>query len=194
MDLLYVYGKILTNIKVRGSLPMKEITRLQIFRLYETHKKPMIKLAKRKISNIAVAEDVVQDAFEKLILYLETKDNTLDDDHLEALIILFVKQLLIDEYRKQTTRKNVLYVEGRDAPIDDAFEKMIVDRQSAKQLYQELESELEREDLDMATLKYGYELTSKELAEKYRINANAVNQRLFKFRQRAKQILGVHHE
>lgn len=173
---------------------MGKISNILIYRLYETHKRRMLNLANSVLKDTSASEDVVQEAFIKLIKYLETKDEPMDDQHLQALTMIITRQVAYREYNKRKHRREVMLLDEADvADVTEVIE-LVVNKVYTTEVLKKLVDEMKPKHLEILMLKYAYQYSSKEIAKIYDIEENNVNQILLRTRSKAKKVLGAIYE
>ena len=164
----------------------------KLFTLYE---QPMYYYALKITSDPYMAEDVVQDAFCKMIKYIDSI-NYEGDREIKGYLFSVIKTCAADNLRKNKVQEtvtnsqedNVLYIEdslGLDFDMDEAIGEMSFDGNIG-----ELVSKLNEEDQDILYLRYGRDASDEEIEEVLNLKtAEAVRKRLSRAKFRLKNLL-----
>ena len=147
-------------------------------RSYREYFGKLLRIAVRRLGNTADAEDCVQDAFIRFAEVYEGLELTGDDAEL-AFLTTILKHRIVDFQRKQ----------GRIAPaplpdneVADAFD---ADELAGKLDLRDAVAELPEPLRDVVILRYGHDLSSREVAAVLNLSVSAVDRRL----EKAKKIL-----
>lgn len=175
-----------------GTFNNKENTLGKLFELYE---RPMYYYALKITADPYIAEDVVQDAFCKMIKYIDSI-NYEDEREIKSYLLSVIKTCAADSLRKNkildpvtnSLEDNVLYI---DDSVDPDFD---LDRDIGEMSFDgsigELVSKLKEEDQNILYLRYGLEASDEEIADVLNLNtAGAVRKRLSRAKYRLKDLL-----
>ena len=162
----------------------------KIKKLYEIYEQPMYRLAFAVLKNSGLAEDAVSDAFIRIIGRL----NRIKDPHSDktkAYIVKIIKSTSINIYRKN--RRVII----RETAIDDTVlqisdssqntEENVIERME-NQNRRNLLNKLDEKDRTIITLRYGNDLSWKEVAERTSMTESTVRKR---FERAKKKLLGM---
>lgn len=162
----------------------------KLFALYE---RPMYYYALKIAADPYMAEDVVQDAFCKMIKYIGSI-NYEDEREVKSYLFSVIKTCAADNQRKNkfqetvtnSVEDNVLYIEDNlDFDIDQVIGEMSFDGNIG-----ELVSKLKEEDQNILYLRYGRDASDEEIADVLNLKtAEAVRKRLSRAKSRLKNLL-----
>lgn len=158
--------------------------------LYEIYEQPMYRIAFAVLKDSGLAEDAVSDAFIRIIGRLwKIKDPY--SDRTKAYIVKIIKSTSINIYRKN--RKVI----NRETAIDDTVlqisdssqntEENVIDRME-NQNRRNLFNKLDEKDRTIITLRYGNDLSWKEVAEQTSMTESTVRKR---FERAKKKLLSM---
>lgn len=175
-----------------GNLNKQEDALEKLFDLYE---RPMYYYALKITADPYMAEDVVQDAFCKMIKYMRSISYE-DEREIKSYLLSVVKSCAADSFRKikiqesvtNYSEDNVLYIEDDPDPdfnLDKAIGDMSFDGGIG-----ELVSKLKVEDQNILYLRYGRDANDEEIADVLNLEtAGAVRKRLSRAKSRLKSLL-----
>ena len=175
-----------------GSFHKQEDALEKLFDLYE---RPMYYYALKITSDPYMAEDAVQDAFCKMIKYIDSI-NYEDDREIKSYLFCVTRTCAADKLRKNKFQKtvtniqeeNVLYIEDNsdlDFDMDKAIGEMSFDGSIGV-----LVSKLKEEDQNILYLRYGRDASDKEIADVLNLKTEgAVRKRLSRAKSRLKSLL-----
>ena len=150
--------------------------------LYERHRREVWALAYARWMNADTAMDITQEAFLRLWKKLEEGEKILN----ARAWLLRVARNLAEDHAKSAFRRNgtcppqmMNGVQDRDS---SPLERLETEETFA--CVRDLLEELSVPDRQILTLRYGYEYTTEQIADKLGINATAVHMRLSRARQR----------
>lgn len=164
-------------------------------KLFDLYERPMYYYALKITTDSYIAEDVVQDAFCKMIKYIDSI-NYEDDREIKSYLLVVIKTCAADNLRKNiiqetvtnSLKDNVLYIEDNFDPdfnLDKAIGEMSFDGSIG-----ELVSKLKEEDQNILYLRYGRDADNEEIAEVLNLKtAGAVRKRLSRAKSRLKNLL-----
>lgn len=158
--------------------------------LYEIYEQPMYRIAYAVLKNTGLAEDAVSDAFVRIIRRL----NRIKDPYSEktkAYIVKIIKSTSVNIYRKN---KRII---NRETVIDDTVlqisdssqntEENVIERienQNRRNLF----NKLDNTDRTIINLRYGNDLSWKEVAERTDMTESTVRKR---FERAKKKLLSM---
>lgn len=150
--------------------------------LYERHSREVWALAYARWSNADTAMDVTQEAFLRLWKKLEEGEKILN----ARAWLLRVARNLAEDYAKSAFRRNGTCppqtMNGVQSQDCSPLEKMEKEETFAR--IRHLLEELSVADREILTLRYGFDYTTEQIAERLEINATAVHMRLSRARGR----------
>ena len=160
--------------------------------LYEIYEQPMYRIAFAVLKDSGLAEDAVSDAFIRIIGRLrKIKDPY--SDRTKAYIVKIIKSTSINIYRKN---KRVIH---RETAIDDTVlqisdssqntEENVIDRlenQNRRNLF----NKLDEKDRTIINLRYGNDLSWKEVAERTSMTESTVRKRFERARKKLLSMKG----
>ena len=153
--------------------------RQQLFNeLYQEHNHMVYRICKKYLKDDYLAEDAMQNTFEAVIHSMDLLSKT-DPEHVKRYICVIARNQSFNLYKKV---KGYIYV-----PIDTMNEKNcisfsdsmdeVIEKESLQVLVNSIMS-LPRIYADTMVLKYVYQLSSKEIAERLKISEVSVRKRL----------------
>ncbi|MDE6834190.1 MAG: sigma-70 family RNA polymerase sigma factor [Ruminococcus sp.] len=158
--------------------------------LYEIYEQPMYRIAFAVLKDSGLAEDAVSDAFIRIIDRLK-KIKDPHSDKTKAYIVKIIKSTSINIYRKN--RKVII----RETAIDDSVlqisdvsqntEENVIDRME-NQNRRNLFNKLDEKDRTIISLRYGNDLSWKEVAERTSMTESTVRKR---FERAKKKLLSM---
>jgi RNA polymerase sigma factor (sigma-70 family) len=175
-----------------GTINKQEDALEKLFTLYE---RPMYYYALKITADPYMAEDVVQDAFCKMMKYIESI-NYEDEREIKSYLLAVIKTCAADSLRKNKVQEtvtnpledNVLYIEDSfdsDFDMDKAIGETSFDGSIG-----ELVSKLKEEDQNILYLRYGRDANDEEIADVLNLKtAGAVRKRLSRAKSRIKSLL-----
>ncbi|MDE5557298.1 MAG: sigma-70 family RNA polymerase sigma factor [Ruminococcus sp.] len=158
--------------------------------IYELYEQPMYRIAFAVLKNPELAEDAVSDAFVRIIDRLK-KIKAPESDKTKAYIVKIIKSTSINIYRKN---KRAL---TRETAIDDSVMQISDSSQNIEenvmarmenQNRRNLLNKLDNTDRTIITLRYGNDLSWKEVAERTSMTESTARKR---FERAKKKLLGM---
>src|SRR5262245_18789545 len=144
--------------------------------LYERHRREVWALAYARWMNADTAMDVTQEAFLRLWKKLEEGEKILN----VRAWLLRVARNLAEDHAKSAFRRNGTcppqMMNGVQARDSSPLERLETEETFA--CVRDLLEELSTADRRILTLRYGYEYTTEQIADRLGINATAVHMRL----------------
>jgi RNA polymerase sigma-70 factor (ECF subfamily) len=169
-----------------------ESDRLFLEMLYDSYKNLMFKQAWGYFQNQSDVEDVVQQSFVRLIMYLPTLKK-LNRNTLAVYIVNVIRSCSIDLCRKRKIEKETNFsdfFEGYEETLEDDFDSdYVMDTFFSMQQLTNAISKLPEEDQFVLQAKYLQYWRDSEIAEVLGIKEDTVRTRLFRAKNRALQIL-----
>ncbi len=163
--------------------------------LFDLYERPMYYYALKITADPYLAEDVVQDAFCKMIKYIDSI-NYEDEREIKSYLFAVIKTCVADNLRKNKVQEtvtnpledNVLYIE------DDCDPDFDMDRAIGEASFDgsigELVSKLKDEDQNILYLRYGRDANDEEIADVLNLKTTgAVRKRLSRAKSRLKNLL-----
>lgn len=151
--------------------------------VYERYATLIMKSVVAQTRDRQLAEEICQQTF---LSYYKNMD-TVKTEFVKAWLLHTAKNLLIDHWRKASTRREIPDSDGQimeDAACPNDFEKQCADRQFLEQMLAELEAE-NRLWYEVVDCIYIREMSHEETAKLLRISPTALRARLY----RAKRFL-----
>ncbi len=151
--------------------------------LYITYKQTMFYVANRILKDEYLSEDVVHQAFLRIIDNL-SKIDKIDCHKTKGFIVVIVENIAIDFYRKRK-RENSISFDEVGIYIEDV-------RNNSKFILNEIEEAILKLPINYSTvlrLKYSQGYTNKEISEILRLSEENVRQRLVRGRNKLEEIL-----
>lgn len=167
-----------------------DLRRKKVERLYEKYSRLLLKVARDSTDDLYLAEDAVQQTFEKVIARIDDIDDT-DERRTGGLLILMCKQSVAEQHRRKTRAIGVTMDSPPEQPSDtlDPLSEHLLRMESPEALRDYL-SWLPDKYLDPLLMHYIEEKTVTQIAHTLRISEKGVYMRL----RRAKQKVQAHIE
>lgn len=157
--------------------------------LFSKYGKQLLFYIKKLVYDKSAAEDVLQEAFIQVYKNLEKIEDT-DSIRAKNYLYAITRNMAFEFNRKTKSMETV--TKGYDESIimldDMQFMKSISNASIGEQLDEAL-GQLEANDREILSLKYGLELDDCEIAEILRIKKDAVRQRLSRAKKRLAAII-----
>lgn len=159
----------------------------KVERLYHNYSKLLFKIALSVTNDRHLAEDAVQQTFEKVIKIADK----IEEENTRAtggLLILMCKQAVSEQYRakKKSMGEQIVDEEGFDVVSHDDLWEALLQRQSEERIKDSLKW-LKPKYLEPIILKYVYELEVETIAALLGLNVNTVYTRLARGRAMIKR-------
>lgn len=148
--------------------------------IYQSYADVMYRQAKQLVGAPEDIEDVIQDAFVRLLRRYE-KLSAMSEPHLAAYIVLTVKSAAIDYLRRQD--RIYYHIETEEIPSSNTLEQEIEQRES-RILRIRAVSDLPESQRDLLLYKYVLEKTNHELAIMYDTTESNIRQMLSRARRK----------
>ena len=160
----------------------EEISKFEL--IYSTYKKQMYYTANNILKDSHLAEDAVHNAFLRIINNLE-KIEDINSHKTKALIVIIVKNVSIDIYRKnKKERDNTIFIDD----LDDINGYDEINKNNLGYLEIAI-SKLHENYKQVFLLKFSHELTDNEISEILDIKPDNVRKRISRGREKLKNIL-----
>lgn len=161
-------------------------------RLYRKYVGAMLRAAMGATNDRQLAEDAVQQTFEKVIGLIERVDEE-DEERTGGLLILMCRQAVFDLHDKKirTIGSQVLDDAWQNYFFDERQEDLLEQflRKESAECLREAIKALDKKYAMPILLKYGMGCFSAQIAKALEIEENLVNQRLYRARQKIKKHL-----
>lgn len=173
--------------------------REKVVYLYKTYHDKMVRLAKRRLqlsgwhNYVYDAEDVVQEAFVKLVKYAHRIDFSVEPPVLEAYVLTTVANAA-SSFLSAEGKGSVQYIEDVTEPIYDADADAVFEQIEREEQYGKVVGEILLMDEIYSApllLRYGMELSVKEIADILSVPEKTVYTRLGRGIDKIKRIIGA---
>ncbi len=162
--------------------------------LYRKYVKKVYAIAFSNTNNKEDAEDIVQEVFINIWKSID-RFKDIDEEATKYLIVKYTKNKATDFYRKKMARINPLpLTNDEDTEYDIAEEsqnpeKLLLDKEGLDKLISHIETlpENQREILEM---KYGYQMSNKDIAEILSLKIEVVNSRIYRAKRSLEKLIG----
>ncbi len=161
-----------------------EIEKRKFERLYHGYKQTMYYVAMRVIKDNYVAEDIVHQAFLRIVKQLDKIDES-NCHKTRSFLVVITEHIAIDYYRKRKRENNVSFDEAEYYIYDEDFSLTATDSN-------EIISYIEKLPLNYVTvmkLKYSQGYNDKEIASILHISEDNVRQRISRAKRKLSQLL-----
>jgi RNA polymerase sigma-70 factor, ECF subfamily len=152
-------------------------------RIWETFHVPLQQFIRRRVSDDATAEDLLQDVFLKIHQHVETLE---DVKKLESWIYRLARNTIIDYYRSTRTTTSLDVVEALQLPDELPDEDVISELFPSVRA---MVTSLPAQDRQALILTEYQGLTQKELAERLGLSVSGAKSRVQRARAKLKQQL-----
>lgn len=167
-------------------------------KLFDLYERPMYHYALKITADPYIAEDVVQDAFCKMIKYINSVHYE-NDREIKSYLLSVIKTCAADNLRKNkvqetftnSAEENVLYIDDNEDNSDSDFDlDQAIGEMSFDGSIGELVLKLKEEDRNILYLRYGRDASDEEIADVLNLKtAGAVRKRLSRAKFRLKNLL-----
>jgi RNA polymerase sigma-70 factor (ECF subfamily) len=173
--------------------------RERVVYLYKTYHDKMVRLAKRRLqlsgwhNYVYDAEDVVQEAFVKLVKYAHRIDFSVEPPVLEAYVLTTVANAA-SSFLSAEGKGSVQYIEDVTEPIYDADADAVFEQIEREEQYGKVVGEILLMDEIYSApllLRYGMELSVQEIADILSVPEKTVYTRLGRGIDKIKRIIGA---
>lgn len=166
-------------------------------RLYKKYVGAMLRAAMGATNDRQLAEDAVQQTFEKVIGLIDRIDEE-DEERTGGLLILMCRQAVFDLHNKKIRTIGTQRLDDtcQSSLLEERQEDLLeqfLRKESAQRLRAAIDS-LDEKHAIPVMLKYGMDCSSTQIAEALGIEENLVNQRLYRARQKMKKYLTEQEE
>jgi len=161
--------------------------------IYNNYHNLMLFFANEFPSNLYTAEDVVQEAFIKIIKYINKIDIN-EENKTKAFIRIVIKSVVMDMNRKnipRTLEETETIFEIKDNEISPL--EQIINKEEYDKIIDCI-SRLSDTYKDVCILKYVNDLSEKEIAKILNLPLKTVNVRIFRGKQMLKQMIAESRE
>lgn len=162
--------------------------------IYEQYKRIMFQTARKYVSDITVAEDLVQDAIVRLIPKITTM-RKLSQKALVAYVVATVRNVSINYLRHQQRTVDCNEYSEMDEELHSEFQKQVqspeeilLRSERSDEFYNEWNN-LKDKDRDVLLGKYIFGMTDRELAKQYGCKPNSIRMVLTRARRNAIEIM-----
>lgn len=152
--------------------------RIRLEDLYIKHASCMLKVAHRVLNDEYLAQDAVQDAFLNISNHFE-KIVEIDCNKTRALLVIIVRNVAIDIYRKRKKQRDLSY-EGLEENIaidNEGIEEIIITQETLTNIAKTIKK-LHTAYADIISLKYFYHYNDAEISQILNITPENVRTRL----------------
>lgn len=160
-----------------------------IEKLYEAYSKKLFYIAKNCVKDNNLAEDVVQNVFEKILKYPEGVLNVSDEEAFYFLITITKNEAYsILKYEKSNEHESLTYEDGGESDfIEDPRDNYLqmLDLESLKRSL----AAMSRKHRNVLLFRYVYGLKCKEIAGLIKITERSVKSRCSEAREQLKRML-----
>lgn len=163
--------------------------------IYDRYYKHMMACAMSILKNAHDSQDAVQEAFYHIVSTSELFENA-SSQATAALVHIYVKHAAINLFRKNTRQSKVVLlcdnVESiaKDVSAEDSdIERIMIDGETAA-IVSTAVDKLAPLYRDLVIMKYYYHMRNIDIAQVLKIDSNTVNNRIFRAKQKLKEILG----
>lgn len=163
--------------------------------IYDLYYKHMMACAKGILKDYHDSQDAVQEAFYNITATYELFEDT-SAESTAALVHIYVKNAAINIYNKNKRHsKVVMLCDNMEALKTDIaaeesdVERIVIDAETTE-IVSEAVEKLEDMYRDLIVMKYFYHMRNIDIAQVLKIDTNKVNNRIFRAKQKLKEILG----
>lgn len=175
--------------EIRKRRPIGKKAIKHIEKLYEAYSKKLFYIAKNCVKDNNLAEDVVQNVFEKILKYPEGVLNVSDEEAFYFLISITKNEsYAILKYEKSNEHESLTYEDGDEGDfIEDPRDTYLqmLDLDSLKRNL----AAMSRNHRNVLLFRYVYGLKCKEIAELTRITERSVKNRCSEARKQLRRLL-----
>lgn len=164
--------------------------------IYDLYYKHMTACAMGILKNYHDSQDAVQEAFINIVATSEMFENLTASER-AALVHIYVKNAAINLYNKNKKHSKVVMLCDnmeeltKDIPTNDpSVDRLVIDNETT----QEVSAAIDKlDDLyrDLLIMKYYYHMRNIDIAQVLKIDRTTVNNRIFRAKQKLKEILGA---
>lgn len=164
--------------------------------IYDRYYKNMTACAMKILNNYHDSQDAVQEAFYNITATYEHFENS-PSNETAALVYIYAKNAAINIYNKNRRRsKTVTFYDDMEdsldgiADEDSDVQRIVIDRETTEMLSKAIDK-LEDMYRDPIIMKYYYHMKNIDIARVLKIDSNKVNGRMFRAKQKLREILGA---
>ena len=154
--------------------------------LYQKYKKLMFSQAYHYISNKSDAEDIVQEALEKLLKKYNVL-NTLNDKALAAYVIFTVRSIAINHMKRENKQRLWGDYDDITVPSPSAEDTVLASLQPEDIFH--VWKQLSQGEQTLLVQKYYLDFTMEELAKLYSCSVASIRVRLYRAREKMKKLV-----
>lgn len=175
----------------------KEEDKQILEKIYYQYREPLFYVAKNILKDHHLAEDALQNMFIKLARYLK-KGNLPTQDKIGSFLAVMIKHTAIDLHRQQWRQRETLEISEEVFPqsVHSALpgpEEILLNQEAYQQVVAFIRT-LSPDHQKVLFLRYFCERTEQEIADLLEIKRELVNSRLFRARNKLKEILAKEGE
>ena len=174
-------------------MTLDEEERNRILSLWQENGAALVLYAQKELGGTefcADAQDIVSDAFERLMIHYERYEGR-TDDQMKGLLFRTVRNLCMDAHRK---KKRGPVIESYDGTEDEDLEESVSDRnpeeivisEDSVRRMQKIFLSLSPGLREVLEMKLNEEMTDEEIAEELRITVSGVRTRLARARKQVR--------
>ena len=164
--------------------------------IYDLYYKHMTACALNILRNYHDSQDAVQDAFYNITSTYELFADAAAPAT-ASLVHIYVKNTAINIYNKNKRHSNVATLcdnieeVAKDVVDEDAdVQRIVIDNETTK-IISEAVDKLDDMYRDLIIMKYYYHMRNVDIAQILNIDSNKINSRIFRAKQKLKEILGT---
>lgn len=164
--------------------------------IYDLYYKNMIACAHNILKNSHDAQDAVQEAFFNIVATYELFENATAHTT-AALVHIYTKHAAINIYNRNKRHSKIILLSDnieeltKDIPAEDADVERITINEETVSLVSHAIDQLDVLYRDLIIMKYFYHMRNIDIALVLKIDSNTVNGRIFRAKQKLKELLGV---
>jgi RNA polymerase sigma-70 factor (ECF subfamily) len=159
-----------------------DCSRILFEQIYMLYRHTMVYAANRILHDQMLAEDATHDAFLRIMNHLD-KITEPDCNKTRGFVVLIVRNIAVDYYRKMNRKPEVSYDEMEFAIQDDGMNPEVLYQQNESLVTLEKSiSELGPKYVEILTLKYSFDYSDQEIAQLLGVSCSTVRTRLHRAR------------
>ncbi|MDX1535557.1 MAG: sigma-70 family RNA polymerase sigma factor [Candidatus Spechtbacterales bacterium] len=157
----------------------------EFLKFYNSNADAVFRHCYYRISSREKANDVMQEAFMRTWKYLADGNEI---KNLKAFVYRVAKNLLIDEYRKNSESSlSAIQEKGYEAPSDSATQR--IQKNAENSLLLDSLDKLKEEDKEVIIMRYIDDMRVKDIADILDESENVVSVRIYRAKKRLKKII-----
>ena len=163
--------------------------------IYDLYYKHMTACALGILKNHHDAQDAVQEAFINIVATSDLFENV-KAPTTAALVHIYVRNAAINLYNKNKQHAKVVMLcdnieeLAKNTPSDNASLEQLVINDETTAMVSEAINKLDEDYKDLIIMKYFYHMRNIDIAQVMQIDSTTVNNRIFRAKQKLKEILG----